>query len=96
MIPPLLWKRKKKAIWVKSKEELWINILSQKNNDLNIDYRGFNLMSGSTVNADANNEVENEKEDILQELNEKLQHSYAQSLAGEGRPLEDVFDDLER
>lgn len=53
-------------------------------------------MSGSTVNADANNEVENEKEDILQELNEKLQHSYAQSLAGEGRPLEDVFDDLER
>ena len=30
------------------------------------------------------------------ELNAKLQHSYAQSLAGEGRPFEEVFDDLER
>ena len=30
------------------------------------------------------------------ELDAKLQHSYAQSVAGEGRPLGDVFDDLER
>lgn len=30
------------------------------------------------------------------ELDAKLQHSYAQSLAGEGRPMSDVFDDLER
>ncbi|WP_173434405.1 type II toxin-antitoxin system RelB/DinJ family antitoxin [Sharpea azabuensis] len=30
------------------------------------------------------------------ELDAKLQHSYAQSAAGEGRPLGDVFDDLER
>ena len=30
------------------------------------------------------------------ELNAKLQHSYAQSLAGEGRPFEEVFDELER
>lgn len=30
------------------------------------------------------------------ELNAKLQHSYAQSLAGEGRPINDVFDELER
>ena len=30
------------------------------------------------------------------ELNAKLQHSYEQSLAGEGRPFEEVFDDLER
>lgn len=30
------------------------------------------------------------------QLNAKLQHSYEQSLAGEGRPLADVFDDLER
>ena len=30
------------------------------------------------------------------ELDTKLQHSYAQSAAGEGRPLGDVFDDLER
>ena len=30
------------------------------------------------------------------ELNQKLQHSYEQSLAGEGRPFTDVFDDLER
>lgn len=26
----------------------------------------------------------------------KLQHSYEQSLAGEGRPFEEVFDELER
>lgn len=30
------------------------------------------------------------------ELDEKLQHSYAQSIAGEGRPMSDVFDDLEK
>lgn len=30
------------------------------------------------------------------ELDAKLQHSYDQSLRGEGRPFEDVFDDLER
>lgn len=30
------------------------------------------------------------------ELDAKLQHSYAQSVAGKGRPLKDVFDDLER
>lgn len=30
------------------------------------------------------------------ELDSKLQHSYAQAIAGEGRPMSDVFDDLER
>ena len=30
------------------------------------------------------------------ELNAKLQHSYTQSIAGEGRSLGDMFDDLER
>ena len=30
------------------------------------------------------------------ELNAKLQHSYEQSLAGEGRPFAEVFDELER
>lgn len=30
------------------------------------------------------------------ELDAKLQHSYAQSLVGEGRPMNDVFDELER
>lgn len=30
------------------------------------------------------------------ELNTKLQHSYEQSLAGEGVPYNEVFDDLER
>ena len=29
------------------------------------------------------------------ELDKKLQHSYAQSLAGEGRSMNEVFDDLE-
>ncbi len=29
------------------------------------------------------------------EVDAKLQHSYAQSLAGEGRSMNDVFDDLE-
>ena len=31
-----------------------------------------------------------------EELNAKLQHSYEQSLAGQGRPYEEVFDELER
>lgn len=30
------------------------------------------------------------------EFNAMLQHSYKQALAGEGRPIEDVFIDLER
>ncbi len=30
------------------------------------------------------------------ELNAKLQHSYEQSIAGEGRPFNEVFDELER
>lgn len=30
------------------------------------------------------------------ELNAKLTHSYEQSLAGEGRPYKEVFDELER
>ena len=30
------------------------------------------------------------------ELNAKLQHSYEQSLKGEGRPYYEVFDELER
>lgn len=30
------------------------------------------------------------------ELDAKLEHSYAQSLAGEGRPFDEVFDELER
>lgn len=30
------------------------------------------------------------------ELNTKLQHSYEQSLAGEGKPYNEVFDELER
>ena len=32
---------------------------------------------------------------IQTELDAKLAHSYLQSLAGEGRPYQDVFDDLE-
>ena len=30
------------------------------------------------------------------ELDTKLQHSYAQSLIGKGRSMNEVFDDLER
>lgn len=30
------------------------------------------------------------------ELDAKLQHSYAQAIAGEGWPMSEVFDDLER
>ena len=30
------------------------------------------------------------------ELDSMLQHSYEQSLAGKGRPFEEVFDELER
>lgn len=30
------------------------------------------------------------------ELDEMLEHSYQQSLAGEGRPIAEVFEDLER
>ena len=32
----------------------------------------------------------------IAELDAKLQHSYEQSLAGAGRPFEQVFDELER
>ena len=31
-----------------------------------------------------------------EELNEKLEHSYQQSLRGEGRSLDEIFDELER
>ena len=31
-----------------------------------------------------------------EEFDAKLQHSYEQSLAGQGRPYEEVFDELER
>jgi hypothetical protein len=31
-----------------------------------------------------------------EELDRKLQSSYEQSLAGEGRPFNEVFDELER
>lgn len=30
------------------------------------------------------------------EWNKKLERSYQQSLAGEGRPVDEVFDDLEK
>lgn len=30
------------------------------------------------------------------ELNARLSHSYAQAVAGEGRPMDEVFNDLER
>ena len=45
--------------------------------------------------------MENEQPKTLdmmseEELNEKLEHSYQQSLRGEGRPLDEVFDELER
>lgn len=30
------------------------------------------------------------------ELNARLSHSYAQAVAGEGRPMDEVFDDLEK
>ena len=33
---------------------------------------------------------------IPRELNAKLQHSYEQSLAGEGRPFAEVFNEIER
>ena len=31
-----------------------------------------------------------------EELNEKLEHSYQQSLRGEGRSVDEIFDELER
>lgn len=30
------------------------------------------------------------------ELNARISHSYAQAIAGEGRPMDEVFNDLER
>lgn len=30
------------------------------------------------------------------DLDAKLSHSYAQAIAGEGRPLDEVFDELEK
>ena len=61
-------------------------------------------MKDSAVNARVENDTKNVSVeprtlDAISdtELNaKKLQHSYAQSAAGEGRKLGDVFDDLER
>ena len=33
---------------------------------------------------------------IIVDLEEKLEHSYQQSLRGEGKPLDEVFDKLEQ
>ena len=42
-------------------------------------------------------EVRNEIDEMADaELDTKLQHSYAQSLIGKGRSMNEVFDDLER
>ncbi|WP_102342216.1 hypothetical protein [Galactobacillus timonensis] len=32
----------------------------------------------------------------LDQLDAKLSHSYEQAIAGEGRPMNEVFDDLEK
>ena len=60
-------------------------------------------MKDSAVNARVENDTKNVSVeprtlDAMSdaELDAKIQHSYAQSAAGEGRKLEDVFDDLER
>ncbi|MCH3987400.1 MAG: hypothetical protein LKE75_11595 [Lachnospiraceae bacterium] len=50
-------------------------------------------MENSTVNAHVETKIKTEAEE---RLNAKLSHSYTQAAAGEGRPMNEVFDDLER
>jgi len=50
-------------------------------------------MIDSTVNTYADPKTSDTISEA--EFNAMLQHSYEQALAGEGRPIEDVFADLE-
>lgn len=55
-------------------------------------------MKDPAINARVETNIKIEAEDSMSEdwFDAKLSHSYAQSAAGEGRPMNDVFDDLER
>lgn len=52
--------------------------------------------SGSEVLSRVRSRIKAADEFTDAELNARLQHSYEQSLAGEGRPMNEVFDDLEK
>ena len=71
----------------------WINSLFEDNAE-----HGLGLMIGQQKIRDDLADMTRQLIDLPMtdaELNAKLQHSYAQSLAGEGRPFEEVFDELE-
>ena len=51
-------------------------------------------MKNSTVNSDIEKDIKTLDDMSVAELDAKLQHSYSQALAGEGHPLESVFDEL--
>lgn len=51
--------------------------------------------SGSEVFSRVRSRIKAEDDLTEAEHNARLQHSYEQSLAGEGRPMNEVFDDLE-
>ena len=55
------------------------------------------IIKDSTINVRIENNLKLDAEEMSDtELDAKLQHSYAQSLAGEGLSMDAVFDDLER
>ena len=53
-------------------------------------------MKNSTVSTGIENDIKTLDDMSVAELDAKLQHSYCQALAGEGRPLKSVFDELEQ
>ena len=53
-------------------------------------------MANLTVSTGIENDIKTLDVMSVAELDAKLQHSYSQALAGEGHPLESVFDELEQ
>ena len=54
------------------------------------------MSKSATGSARIDESVKSEAEESFQQLDIKLQHSYEQAMARQGRPLEDVFADLEK
>ncbi len=59
-------------------------------------YRQIIFKHGIPFSLTIPTELKTADELTTTELNAKLQHSYNQSLAGKGRPYDEVLDDLER
>ena len=58
-------------------------------------YRQIILMRGIPFSLSLPQTPKTLEDMSAEELNAKLQHSYEQSLSGQGRPFQDVFNELE-